>query len=614
MRLLKLSVALSLTSIVAAAPLAEAEESRVEAAARALSASAELLPAKARATVRQRALQLALLDREGRLVPSAATPEEVEALVRCVLVETPSYDARVLSGLPPADTVIFNGSRLSGGNFLNVDAIVGADGRPIALDRQLPAILVPLAAEDASSLNASGEVFRNEPASVALAADIDRVYHAPVAARFVADGVAVRPYAGRIDDLYFHLVQEGSTSSCLDFYAILESLAGRRYDPVTGMGVGSDVPAVGFSLSDLLSGGGFHAVQKFRTSHPNALARNPFSGFGVRLLPFLGETLRTAAVGSDLSISRETVKLALTNPRRFAPAPVAPIFQDRSRFLGGDFSGFTRVGSKGLRAESFSEQIAEVEAEVPLPEKLDDPSVNALLIDTNPEAIAPDPPPIAAEVVAASEPMEAPAGRIAISQKVDLLPPAHGAEDLSPDASIAAAEPPITAEDAPAAPDAQPSPDREPAVLAAIPVTEPAEPQPVAPPEPVKFQVAVLTPTAAQAEAYVEAIAASDAKLTANAAELNRAACYLRWFKEALQPIEAALSENPGLDAEARNRLAAVTELSRAEMASLIKRSGELRSERLAEITARVALRRDLEQTIRTERTETLRSLAGTRA
>jgi hypothetical protein len=636
----------SCVALVAALPLAAreacAQAGSVPDAAWALARAADALPAKTAGIVKQRALMLALLSEHGRLLPSGLTAADLARIEAASLSEKsgPAPVASALDALPAADSIGFDGKKLAGGNFKNIDALVGADGRPVALDRQIPAFLVPLTAGDADALNVAAEAFQSGGEGE-LAARLDAVYGAPVAGRFVADGLAMRAYAGRIDDLYFHLAQEGGRGGAVDFYALTERLP---YHPLTGLGEAT--PAAAFGMSDLLSGGAFAAVRDFLRANPGALARNPFAGFAARVMPYMDDAVRSAAAGSELKASREVVKLALADPRRFAPAPVPPLFKDRSRFLGGIFlSRFAPVSRKAK--SEFSREIANVESETLLPDETGDPAGNVLLLDTRPEAVAPDPPDFdaltAGSQIADASPglipsgsdpaaaADAPAaGKLAAQTKLASAMVNDAHEEVvrraQPAQEAAAASPAMVAEAQPVE-KSEASPESA-APAAGSSVAEAAmkdqsiareEPQPAAPAEappaavrPASaFQVAVLVPTAAQAEAYANAIRESDERLSTNAAALNRALCYRKWLAGALAPIDAALAAG-GLAPSAREQLERAAGIARATLTGVVEDGRRLNEERMSELAARGALRRDLEQQVRAERGEDLRRLAGT--
>ncbi|MFM8364160.1 MAG: hypothetical protein ACKOAS_03320 [Verrucomicrobiota bacterium] len=356
-----------------------------------LADAARNLPAAARLQTTRAALSILLLSRFNRLLPASTSPEQLDELAAAFLTEKPEplRQAALAKRLPPADSLIFDGSRLAGGNFRNIDAIMGLDGRPIALDRELPAWIVPLEPAAVSALESEKSRFQQNPASAPIADLTNRIYQADVGSNLVADGLFLRPYSGRVDDLYCHLVQDGNRSTPLDFFAILDSLPPRLYSPVSGTTARPSVPAGKVNLSDILTGGSLLAVQKFRSENPKANIRNPFKGFAVRVLPLLGPTLRETPSGQSLRVSRDLMQRTLGNPRRFTPGKVPPLFNDPSRFLGRWADPRYLRAAKSKKNSEASDLLAEIQKidfETPLPEMSFEPVGNELLGDVPAEA------------------------------------------------------------------------------------------------------------------------------------------------------------------------------------------------------------------------------------
>jgi len=369
---------------------AAAETKSIDQTALALADAARNLPTAASLQTTRAALSIVLLSKFNRLLPAGLDDSEIEKLARIFLVpqaDAARQDAQA-SRLPPADSMVFDGSRLVGGNFRNIDAMIGMDGRPIALNRELPAWIVPLTPAAATALEAQRQRFLGDPANSSAAELANRIYLADVGGKLVTDGIFLRPYAGRIDDLYHHLAQQGNDVTGLDFYALLDSLPPRQYSPISGTAARAFVPASRFNLSDVLSGGSFFAIQKFRSKNPKANVRNPFKGLAVRLLPFLGPGLREASAGSPLRVSGEMMRRAISDPRRFTPGKVPPLFQDPSRFLGRwadpRFHLASKKKTKSASAALF-EEIQKIDFETPLPEMNLDPAGNELLSLSMPE-------------------------------------------------------------------------------------------------------------------------------------------------------------------------------------------------------------------------------------
>ncbi len=356
----------------------------IDQTALALADAARNFPSQERLQTTRAALSIVLLSRFNRLLPAGLDAVTLDELASVLLFQKsdPARQAALANRLPPADSLVFDGSRLVGGNFRNIDALIGKDGRPIALNRDLPTWIVPLTPGAAAALEAQRENFQSNPTTAAAVDLANRIYQADVGTKLAADGIFLRPYSGRIDDLYHHLTQQGNDATGLDFYALLDSLPPRQYSPVSGTASRGSVPSSRFNLSDVLSGGSFYAIQKFRSENPKSPVKNPFKGLAVRLLPFLGNSLRETDAGSTLRVSGETMRRAISDPRRFTPRKVPPLFNDPSRFLGQwPDPRFIRVAKKKKKS-SASELFAEIQKidfETPLPEMNLDPAGNELL-------------------------------------------------------------------------------------------------------------------------------------------------------------------------------------------------------------------------------------------
>jgi hypothetical protein len=82
----------------------------------------------------------------------------------------------------------------------------------------------------------------------------------------VADGIFLRPYAGRLDDLHHQLVQKEGRNGQLDYFAILDSLPARQYSPVSGTAGRNSVPPPRVRLGNVLSGRQLSGVRKLPRS------------------------------------------------------------------------------------------------------------------------------------------------------------------------------------------------------------------------------------------------------------------------------------------------------------------------------------------------------------
>ena len=471
------------------------------ATATALARAARDLPDSERQRTTQAALSIILLTKFDRILPRVQ-PTTLNQLADIFLAENPdtAEQAAVASKFPPADTINFDGSRLTGGNFRNIDAIIGLGGRPIALDRELPAWIVPLEPARAQALDSSRNAGWSSQKFAELQSLFNRIYAADVGEHLVADGIFLRPYAGRMDDLYHHLVQQGGRNGQLDYFALLDSLPARQYSPIAGTASRKSVPPLRVNLSNILSGGSLQAIQNFKAENPRGNVQNPFKGFAVRTLPYLADQLRKTAPGSDLKLSGDLMQRAISDPRRFSPGKAPPLFHDPSRFLGQwEDPRFIRVSKKkkASNAALFAE-IQKVDFDTPLPEMSFEPAGNALL-SSAPNASAPDDTvdllndlglPPEAENTAQYDPPDAPE---------PVLPPARITESQIPPAPT-----PLLTKPAPPLLDSEPL--ETPPVIdlaeAQAPTPEPPKPEPAATPatpplaaeQPASTPIASATP------------------------------------------------------------------------------------------------------------------------
>lgn len=602
----------------------------------ALAREAQALPSDSRRQVLQAAASIVFLVENQRLLPPL-DPARLDQLAPLLLAEPPDPRARArfAEALPPADGLIFDGQRLEGGNFRHIDSLMGFHGHPIAMDREPPLRLVPLEPTAAQALASPVAPPSNE-----LRDFFNRVFQSPVGDRLVADGLFLRPYAGRLDDLFHHLVQRGDRTSQLEFAALLDSLPPRQYSPLTGTGRRADIPPPRYNLSNALTGGGYSAVQNFRASNPQAAARNPFRGLAVRLLPSLATPLESTPPGDALPLTSTELRKALGDPRRFTPGRVPPLFKDPSRFLGQwPDPRFLRVAKKKKSTAALFEEIQKIDFETPLPEMDFSPAGN--------EVLAADPEPDSSALV---EDLGLPKSEAPSYERAEAPPPVIPPEDWEPE-SIALPEPPpsvpvlekpapppLDIAELPPSPSLAPPPSAPvefatptprprptgPSAVALVPPPGPPAPSPPPPDAPALpvaealpvheaspadstdgFQVAVLTPTAVEMSDYLRAIAASDAALADNLATTRRAESLVRWLGDCVKPFEPLLASAPD------ERLENLIRAARDEIVALLALRDSLREARLADLKARQAARNQAEQALDTNRRDTLRALIG---
>lgn len=347
-----------------------------------LARAARNLPDSERLKTTQAALSIILLLKFDRLLPSLP-PTALNQVADIFFGENPdpTEQEAVAARFPPADTLIFDGSRLLGGNFRDIDSLIGLSGRPIAFDRELPTWIVPLESARAQALDSTRAAGFSPQEFSELRNIFNQIHTADVSEHLVTDGILLRPYAGKMDDLYHELVQKGGRDGQLDYFAILDSLPSRQYSPIAGTAAREFVPPPKVSLSNIVSGGALKAIQTFKTANPRDSVRNPFKGLAVRTRPYIGEQLRKTAPGSTLNLSGELMRRAISDPRRFSPPKAPPLFHDPSRFLGQwEDPRFIFVAKKKQSSnEELFAEIQKIDFETPLPELTFEPAGNELL-------------------------------------------------------------------------------------------------------------------------------------------------------------------------------------------------------------------------------------------
>ena len=361
--------------------------------AKGLARAARNLPDADRLRATQAALSIILLVEFDRLLPSMP-PANLEQFANIFLSENPDPAEQLAAAakLPPSDTLVFDGSRLAGGNFQNIDALIGMGGRPIALDRELPAWIVPLESARAQALDSTRAAGLSPQKFTELQSLFNRIHIAKVSDHLISDGIFLRPYAGKMDDLYHELVQKGGRSGQLDYFALLDSLPPRQYNPLVGTAPREFVPPSRVNLSNVLSGSSLQAIQNFKVTNPRANIRNPFKGFAIRTLPFLPDQLKNTAPGRSLSLSGELMRRIINDTSRFYIPKVQPLFHEPSRFLGqwaDPRYHLVAKKKKTANADLFAE-IQKVDFETPLPEMSFEPAGNELLAQSPPASDADD--------------------------------------------------------------------------------------------------------------------------------------------------------------------------------------------------------------------------------
>jgi hypothetical protein len=272
--------------------------------------------------------------RHGRLLPESLSAEGKKQLAADL--QDPSRDSslqKLVVTFPKVDDLDFDGQRYSGGNLSFIDSMLGESGRPIAFDRELPALLVPLTPEAEATLIERRAAFQAGADTLKIRETADQALGEGASALMFADGAFLRAYAGGFDDLYFHLFQNGNGPSALAFCAFADGLVERVYQPVNGLRKRGSVPVAGFDLDDILSDGGKTAVRRhLRTQSERA--GEPFQQFAFRVLPSIVAKVRTLPAGARFIATHAEILRALQLRQHFYPTQVPPLYRSPDRFLG----------------------------------------------------------------------------------------------------------------------------------------------------------------------------------------------------------------------------------------------------------------------------------------
>ncbi len=117
-------------------------------------------------------------------------------------------------------------------------------------------------------------------------------------------GVIVRPRT-EADTLYEKMVLNGTPESESTFWASAAVYGGSQYDPARGFSPEGKFP-VAVNMNDVLSNGGYSAVQEYNKQH--GIATNPYGQFAKAVAPVLTDRLAQTKPGAKLVISAEDVR------------------------------------------------------------------------------------------------------------------------------------------------------------------------------------------------------------------------------------------------------------------------------------------------------------------
>ncbi len=332
-------------ALLACTPLSRAQESPLATSPQIFLQLAA--PTDAKPAWRTAGIKTELLIRHGRLLPEGLAAGDEQRLAEALRATLPAEEnphQALLATLPRADDLVFDGQRYVGGNLGYIDSMLGKSRRPLAFDRELPTLLVPLTPAAEAALVEQRAIFQANAETEKTRAHADRTYGAGTAALMLADGQFLRAYAGRFDDLYFHLFQNGNTASGLAFTGLADGLGNRAYRPLIGLLPRDAAAPAAFDLSDILTGGGKSAVRRFLQTK-SARSSEPFQGFAFRVLPSIVAKARALPAGARFTAAHEEILRALKSRQHFYPTRVPPLYRTPDRFLGQAGSFFWPVAN-----------------------------------------------------------------------------------------------------------------------------------------------------------------------------------------------------------------------------------------------------------------------------
>lgn len=215
----------------------------------------------------------------------------------------------------PAYGRTFDGTSFSGGDLGNIDAVVGINGVPVSMDRQLPVSVVPVSAAHLPALQSyQGSMgssltqllnsflpfnVRNSSLSSLISQMLGRL-----GGSMMGNGIFMRDYAGRADDGYAY--SYGQTDPLLRM-AYWASRQASGYDPLMGV-VGDPAMTAGGMFNDALTRGQYRAVDQYLRANGMDAAANPYSTFSGDIVGTALQQARATRVGERLAVTPEQVE------------------------------------------------------------------------------------------------------------------------------------------------------------------------------------------------------------------------------------------------------------------------------------------------------------------
>jgi hypothetical protein len=233
-----------------------------------------------------------------------------------------------------ANTLQYNGTNFVGGNYQFIDNLMGQNG-PVALDRILPATLVPVSGGLLQQAQQSVTSFTQSLSPSLISATQDVLVGSLVPSGegtagqavgqllnqwmqgngtnptgMLGDGVFLRPYAGVVDDAYQTLVTNGTPLQKTQFFAA-DTLGGNGYNPIMGATGNPNLAMV--NLDNVFSMGASQAYQTYQQNHATS-GTNPYQGYANQLLSQLPALFSQTAPGMPLMPTSQQTMTAQQTP------------------------------------------------------------------------------------------------------------------------------------------------------------------------------------------------------------------------------------------------------------------------------------------------------------
>jgi hypothetical protein len=231
----------------------------------------------------------------------------------------------------PMTGLSFDGKNFVGGNFDFIDNIVGMNGTPIAMDRQVPQFMQAVKGDTLANFQQRASVF-STPAMQNLVRTTAGILMGQAGSKLgsmggvvqtgvdqitrgmIGDGIFIRDYAGVADDAFYNYVVRGTPSQAMSFYSSPLYQAGQKlYDPVRGIIDSSTGSQARVDMSNILSSGAYQAIDAWRSSQIAAgkdVGKNPYDLYAMQLLPDITNLIKSTKPGEPIVITPDLVEKA----------------------------------------------------------------------------------------------------------------------------------------------------------------------------------------------------------------------------------------------------------------------------------------------------------------